>query len=97
MLAHGSFDAGGGLPGPGDEHPQAVGDRKAGLGGCQRGRRTALEQPPQQCRVPAPGKRIRAGLSMFDRYVADLPREIAAGRNRLARGGHTFTAEETVV
>ncbi|MFG2062520.1 flavin-containing monooxygenase [Micromonospora sp. NPDC048871] len=33
----------------------------------------------------------------FDRYVADLPREIAAGRNRLARGGRTFTAEESVV
>ncbi|AEB44362.1 glycoside hydrolase family 43 [Micromonospora maris AB-18-032] len=61
VLAYGSFDAGGGLPGPGDEHPQPVGDRKAGLGGCQRGRRTTLEQPPQQCRVPAPGKRIRAG------------------------------------
>jgi cation diffusion facilitator CzcD-associated flavoprotein CzcO len=33
----------------------------------------------------------------FDRYVAELPREIAAGRSRLARGGHPFTREETVV
>ncbi|WP_149261384.1 NAD(P)/FAD-dependent oxidoreductase [Actinomadura sp. K4S16] len=33
----------------------------------------------------------------FDQYVADLPREIAAGRARLARGARPFTPKETLV
>ncbi|MEV0663699.1 flavin-containing monooxygenase [Actinomadura luteofluorescens] len=33
----------------------------------------------------------------FDQYVADLPREIAAGRSRLARGARPFTPKENLV
>jgi cation diffusion facilitator CzcD-associated flavoprotein CzcO len=33
----------------------------------------------------------------FDRYVADLPREIAAGRARLGRGARPFCTKETAV
>lgn len=32
----------------------------------------------------------------FDQYVRELPREIAAGRTRLARGARPFSPEETV-